>query len=765
MATNGITNALNTRMRLSGLASGLDTDTLVKQIMAREQAKLDKIKQKQQIDLWKTDAYREVTSSLQSFYNEYFDTLSSKNLKSANNFASFSTSYAATTSTDYVTVTAGASARAGTYKITSTTKATAAALSSTGSVTGDVFGINVDETFAKEISSANNNNVFVLTLNNVSKQITLENGTALDSTYVDKMQKAIDDAFGAGKIILGTAKDASGNITTETGKPLKIFTARGTDSFSIGKAYNTGADDIFSANPTEDDPLTIGSDNNKFVLKIGTDAYTVTIAKGTYKSAGALAAMVQEAAESAVGGAHNITFSGASGKVTYSTTDPGGASVSNLEIDANSVLGFDISKTPMGNKIDLNAKIFDSVGQFGEGSPLDVDGTSEDITFSINGKYFRFNSKTTSMNDIMKAVNADTTINATMKYDLTTNTFKIESRSTGVTSKLAIKDVSGNLMAALKINIPADPVQGTDASITVEGISDEPVTIVRPNNSFTYDGLTFDIKADFTSGGTVEPIKATVVSDPTKTFDYIKTFVDKYNELIDKINDKINEKVNRDYAPLTDEQKESLSEDQIEKWEEKAKSGLLKNDSILSGIVTQLRSALYAAVEGAGVSLSSIGITTSSNYEDKGKLVISESKLKEALTNRSEDISKLFTNSSTVSYYESINNSTLKSQRYKESGIAQRFSDIIQDAIRTSTNNNGAKGSLLEKAGMEGDRSESTNLLYKEIMEFDSQIAEMNKRLLEKENALYEKFAKMESAMEKMNSQQSWLMQQFGGGS
>ncbi|WP_313563079.1 flagellar filament capping protein FliD [Ruminiclostridium cellobioparum] len=765
MATNGITNALNTRMRLSGLASGLDTDTLVKQIMAREQAKLDKIKQKQQIDLWKTDAYREVTSSLQSFYNEYFDTLSSKNLKSANNFASFSTSYAATTSTDYVTVTAGASARAGTYKITLTTKATAAALSSTGSVTGDVFGINVDETFAKEISSANNNNVFVLTLNNVSKQITLENGTALDSTYVDKMQKAIDDAFGAGKIILGTAKDASGNITTETGKPLKIFTARGTDSFSIGKAYNTGADDIFSANPTEDDPLTIGSDNNKFVLKIGTDAYTVTIAKGTYKSAGALAAMVQEAAESAVGGAHNITFSGASGKVTYSTTDPGGASVSNLEIDANSVLGFDISKTPMGNKIDLNAKIFDSVGQFGEGSPLDVDGTSEDITFSINGKYFRFNSKTTSMNDIMKAVNADTTINATMKYDLTTNTFKIESRSTGVTSKLAIKDVSGNLMAALKINIPADPVQGTDAGITVEGISDEPVTIVRPNNSFTYDGLTFDIKADFTSGGTVEPIKATVVSDPTKTFDYIKTFVDKYNELIDKINDKINEKVNRDYAPLTDEQKESLSEDQIEKWEEKAKSGLLKNDSILSGIVTQLRSALYAAVEGAGVSLSSIGITTSSNYEDKGKLVISESKLKEALTNRSEDISKLFTNSSTVSYYESINNSTLKSQRYKESGIAQRFSDIIQDAIRTSTNNNGAKGSLLEKAGMEGDRSESTNLLYKEIMEFDSQIAEMNKRLLEKENALYEKFAKMESAMEKMNSQQSWLMQQFGGGS
>lgn len=765
MATNGITNALNTRMRLSGLASGLDTDTLVKQIMAREQAKLDKIKQKQQIDLWKTDAYREVTSSLQSFYNEYFDTLSSKNLKSANNFASFSTSYAATTSTDYVTVTAGASARAGTYTITSMTKATAASLSSSGSVTGDVFGINVDQTFAKEISSANDNNVFVLTLNNVSKQITLENGTALDSTYIDKMQKAIDDAFGAGKIILGTTKDASDNITTETGKPLKIFTARGTDSFSIGKAYNTGADDIFSANPTEDDPLTIGPDNNKFVLKFGTVAYTVKIASGTYKSADALAAMVQEATDSAVGGAHNIIFSGASGKVTYSSTDSGGVSISKLEIDANSVLGFEISKTPMGNKIDLSAKIFESVGQFGVPSPLDVHGTPDDITFSINGKYFRFNSKTTSMNDIMKAVNADTTINATMKYDLTTNTFKIESRSTGVTNKLAIKDVSGNLMAALKINIPADPVQGTDASITVKGISDEPVTIVRSGNSFTYDGLTFDIKADFTSGGTVEPIKATVVSDPTKTFDYIKTFVDKYNELIDKFNDQLGEKVNRDYSPLTDEQKESLSEDQIEKWEEKAKSGLLKNDSILSGIVTQFRSALYAAVEGAGVSLSSIGITTSSNYEDKGKLVISESKLKEALTNRSEDISKLFTNSSMVSYFDSINNSALKSQRYKESGIAQRFSDIIQDAIRTSTNNNGVKGSLLEKAGMEGDRSESTNLLYKEIMEFDSQIAEMNKRLLEKENALYEKFAKMESAMEKMNSQQSWLTQQFGGGS
>jgi flagellar hook-associated protein 2 len=275
--------------------------------------------------------------------------------------------------------------------------------------------------------------------------------------------------------------------------------------------------------------------------------------------------------------------------------------------------------------------------------------------------------------------------------------------------------------------------------------------------------MTFDIKNDFSS--ITDPIKVTVVSDTSKTYDTIKSFVEKYNELIDKLNSKISEKKYREYTPLSDEQKSSMSEDQIKKWETKAKSGLLKDDSIISNTLSSLRSILYDSVQGTGISLYSIGITSSNTYSDRGKLIINESELKKSLANNPEDVAKLFTANSDTTYYQALKSSSDRSKRYDECGIAQRFSDIIQDAIRTNTDKDGRKGFLLEKAGIDGDRSEYNNVLYTEIMGFDKAVSEMNSKLASKESALYAKFTAMETALSKMNSQSSWLASQFGGSS
>lgn len=775
MATSNISSYLNNSMRLTGLATGLDTDTLVKQLLTADQAKLDKVIAKRQIDLWKTDAYRDVTSTLQSFYKEYFDTLSTKNLKSANNFASYSATYSATNSIDYVTVTPGADAKVGNYTITSMSMAKAASLTSSASVTSNVVGKSINDPI--DISSNNNNNILSITFNGVTKEITLPNyngplNSVTDTNdsdypgYIQKIQAAVDDAFGAGKISIGNGTDG-----------IRFTTVRTTDSFQINNVYNDGADELFNAQPTTDDPFNLSQSNNKFMITLADGTkHSVTIpltGQTKFEKASDLAAAIQSAVDSTIGSGI-MTFSGAGSKVTYTSTQT--VKVSKLQIDANSALGLDPTKNAMGNKVNLKANLFDSVGAYtfdDDGDPdtdrvpLSFAGTTSDIQFTINGKYFRFNSKDTSLNDIMKAVNADTTINVSMTYDSTSNKFTIASKNTGATSRIVVSDKVGNLMNALGISLDTQ-VTGNDASVKIKGLggSTEEIEIVRSTNSFTYDGINFNIKQDFIKGTTqADPIKFAVIGDTTKTYDYIKTFVDKYNEVIEKLNGKISEEINRSYAPLTDEQKESMSEDQIEKWEEKAKSGLLRNDSIISSTLTQLRSALYAAVQGTGITLSSIGITTSSNYEDKGKLIIDEDKLKDALANKPQEVANLFTSTSDVTYFQGMNNSTLRSQRYKESGIAQRFSDIIQDAIRTNTDNNGNKGSLLEKAGLVGDRSQYLNILYKEIKEFDSQITEMNRKLIEKENALYTKFAKLESAMEKMNSQQSWLTSQLGGGS
>ena len=102
--------------------------------------------------------------------------------------------------------------------------------------------------------------------------------------------------------------------------------------------------------------------------------------------------------------------------------------------------------------------------------------------------------------------------------------------------------------------------------------------------------------------------------------------------------------------------------------------------------------------------------------------------------------------------------------RWKEEGIFQRVNDILLDYTRTTRNSNGKKGLLIEKAGIKGDFSEVNNTLSKDMLDRDKRIGEMEKKLFDRENGYYRKFAALEKAMNKMNSQSAWLMQQFGGG-
>ncbi len=650
---SSINNLSNNTMRLSGLASGMDTDTVVKQMLAAERAKIEKVEAKVQIGEWKTEAYREITSSLQSFYSTYFDTTSPLNLKSVNSFASFATSYSDAASTNYATLTGVSGAQAGKYSITELRTATSATIAG-GNVSKDIDGGTINLTDLAAISGSNN--TLSITLNGDKKSISIPTDGSI-ATVADlktSLQQKINEAFGADKINVDFNSTSDG---------IKFSTVRSTDAFNIDSAST-----------------------------------------------------------------------------------------------AKTVLGLDSSN--LSNKIDLAANVTDLTNSL---STALSTGAGNTIAFTINGTSFSFDASQKSIQDIMDEVNTNSKLNVTMKYDVTKNSFSIKSNGTGAMEKVEVADTTGNFMSAIGVSGSGT---GTDASVTLS----DGTKIVRSSNSFTYDGITYNIKQDFTagtdpvSGKVTEPIEATITADSTKTYEYIKGFVDKYNELIEKVNNKLTEEKYRNYSPLSDDQKSQMTKEQIEKWEEKAKSGLLKNDSILTGILAQLRTTLYSTVEGTGISLSSIGITTSSDYKKNGKLEINESKLKDALTNKSEEIKNLFTKTSDITYYESLDSTSAKRQRYNESGLAQRLSDVIQDAIRTSTDKNGYKGTLLEKAGISGDRSEFTNSLFKEMMGFEEIIDEMNNKLTSREDALYAKFTAMESALSKLNEQQNNLLSLLGNG-
>lgn len=232
-------------------------------------------------------------------------------------------------------------------------------------------------------------------------------------------------------------------------------------------------------------------------------------------------------------------------------------------------------------------------------------------------------------------------------------------------------------------------------------------------------------------------------------FHSIKDFIDKYNTVVETISNKLYEERYRDYLPLTEEQREELTDDQIDKWTEKARSGLLRHDAILSDIYSRFRMTMAAVVPGVSGGyvqdgktvysdrLSAIGITTTSDYMS-GKLVVDENKLREAIEKDPQGILDLFTKNP---------------DEYSEKGIATRLYEDVNYGMER----------LIAKAGSAGDfKLVDNSSIGKEIKEINERIDTWEDRLAQLEDRYYRQFTAMEKAIQQLNSQSTWLMQQFG---
>lgn len=275
---------------------------------------------------------------------------------------------------------------------------------------------------------------------------------------------------------------------------------------------------------------------------------------------------------------------------------------------------------------------------------------------------------------------------------------------------------------------------GKNANITFNGTNITTLT----SNSVNLLGVNYTLKDKTTAAG----INMIVTRDLDKEIENIKNFVTKYNELLDKINKAVNEQVYKDYQPLTDEQREELSEKQIEQWEAKAKSGLMRRDSILTELKNNMRLHATSSVDNGSDynSLSAIGIKSSS-YLDNGKLTIDEDKLREALQNDPEAVKNLFTQNP-------------DNPGPGDRGIIQLLYDDFEEAF----------GNLTEKAGITGNKPGDESVVGKLLQGLDKRIDRFEDRLLDKENYYYSKFTALEKAISRYNAQSGWLTQQFGGG-
>jgi len=384
-------------------------------------------------------------------------------------------------------------------------------------------------------------------------------------------------------------------------------------------------------------------------------------------------------------------------------------------------------KNASGNSLTL----FD---QFTEFSSRGFSST-DNITVSINGTALTFDLDVDNLTTVASKINqADLGVAAS--YDSTLNRFFINSDSTGSAAEITITDSANFFSTGINTSIlnlsinDGESYNGQDASIDFG----EATGLVSASNAITVNGITINLKA---AGSTT----ITVTRDIDAVVDSITKFIDSYNTTLKTLYDKVVEERDSDYPPLTDAQKNEMSDSDISKWEKKAKSGLLRNDSMLKNIISNLRTTMTGVVKGisgAYTSLSSIGIASES-YDTNGQLVIDEDALREALTADPDAVKKLFTNSSTVS---------------SQQGIAAKLYKTTVSGISY----------LADKAGSDSSTSTfDSSYIGKQLTKLSDEIEDWETKMDKKEDKYYSKFSSMEQTIYLMNTQTSWITTMLGG--
>lgn len=275
-------------------------------------------------------------------------------------------------------------------------------------------------------------------------------------------------------------------------------------------------------------------------------------------------------------------------------------------------------------------------------------------------------------------------------------------------------------------------LSGTTGTIKVDGVeyttTDNKVTV----NGVTYTAL--DTTKDST--GAVKNATVSITQNTDSIIDKVKSFVEDYNKLLSSLYEKYDEKPNSDYKPLTQAQKDAMKEEQIEKWEEKAKKGLLYHDQTLGKIIRNIRSSIVSSVEGVEGkynSAFSIGISTTGI---KGQLKLDEDKLKKALSEDSDAVYNVFAK---------LDGDDLDNQA--KSGVAQRLGDILTTANK----------SIKSRAGSTADITEDSDL-NNLLRNLQTRMSNFKKMMNSFEDALYKKYDTMEAMLARLGTQLSYIM-------
>lgn len=362
-------------------------------------------------------------------------------------------------------------------------------------------------------------------------------------------------------------------------------------------------------------------------------------------------------------------------------------------------------------------------------------GDSKTFKISINGKEITLDASK-NMQNMLSTINGSDA-GVTASYDEVADTFTIVGKN-GKKVDFTGTDAAGLkfLKQGLKLDtdggdkLPAR-TQGQNAIFDLDGVTD----LEQASNSFSIAGITYNLTG-------LGEANVTVEQDVDKIVANMKSFVELYNSLLTYTTDKANETKYRTYKPLTEDEESKLSETQVEKWEKLAKSGLLKNDDILTGLTSSMRNIMITSIEGIDgkyKNAAAIGISTGSNWKEGGKLYLDEDKLKTALAEDPTAVAKIFSGTG--------------DKKEGRAGVAAKLYDLMTSSMEK----------IDDKAGvLQYSSTEVTSILGKQINSYKNKMTLLEKQISTKEDYYYKQYAQMEKALQKIQNQTSSL---FGGAS
>jgi len=370
-------------------------------------------------------------------------------------------------------------------------------------------------------------------------------------------------------------------------------------------------------------------------------------------------------------------------------------STASIALDANA---------PLGGSTALSVTLFNH----------NQDGTRVSETIAINPT-------TDSLNMVLNRINSSATLGLQAFYDTFTGRVSITSRFTGNNNAAgADMGFAGDHAAFFTETLRLSGQDGQNAQFTLNGLATE-----RPSNTFTLNGVAFTLRNTLPAG---ERATVTVAADHQSVIKNIEEFVTLYNETLERFNTQLTAERHRDFLPLTDEQKTEMSEDEVTRWQERARSGLLRGDDLLERVIGRMRRDFTEPLaDGTLRQMTAIGIRTGPHTE-RGKLHLDQQALRTALETDSGAVASLFTR------------------------VAARLRTALDSGVREIT---------AQAGGTSGFNIVDNSVIGQQMRRLNDRITRENDRISRVEERHWRQFTALERAMDRMNSQSAWLAQQF----